>query len=656
MYQHILEAISTTSFIISFLVSLCTAAYFILRQYNFYSFTKKNLDIYRKFFDKSGRYETITESEATEKDLKSINRVTTYDSYEEGEEEIHKETILLKNVANSGAELLSLIQDINEYLMSCKGTATFNIIQNKTERRITKLYDKAVSKASFPTHYGLMGTFIGVFLGLFAFLLVSIVSGEGITDDAIHSLIFGVLVSMSTSFIGLRMSTDANDKIGNTKNKIDDDKNEFYEYIQNKLMPSVDVSLTDALGKLHETVTTFEPSFSHVIEGFKTTFNQCTTAFGEDFRKSVKSMVSAVDVMSRNIGQINENVDRLEDLLNRLSGAEWLRYMRKFADASDHFKTLTESLNDFERARRMMLAAAQEAINIQKSYNESLEIPREVAQSINTILTRVVRFEESINELGKDIAQTQMLGNTEIEEIKNQISAIKAKHRVAEGYIETSNNKLEMFFDSQLIELKRLENNYKEALENLFNEYVAATEKHKDEINLRHEAFKAAIDEKFELSEVRAELSNLKKIPGIEGKVDEVKRGQDKLQRTNEGIRTELNAFNAAKEEKDKSVLDRIIRPTVNSAKDRAKENEKEKEKEKEALERRMREREEADKRIKELVKKQREEEEREKLRKQLKDGGQINPDPSPAPSPDVEAPEGEKKGNIFSRWFGLKK
>ena len=549
------------NFIISLAVAIPVAIIFAIVQWHFYNKTMRNLQLFRDFFNKKSEYETID---------------VGYDGSTKKQ---------LWNVAADGTELHTLIGDINDYLASCKGTATFNIIQNKTERRLTKLYDKAASKASFPTHLGLMGTFLGVFLGLGAFLISSANNPEGITDGAIHSLILGVLVSMLTSFVGLVLSTCANNSISNAKNKSDDDKNEFYEYIQNKLMPSVDISLTEALGNLHQTVSNFEPSFSSVIAGFRQTFKECTDAFGVDFRKSVKGMVGAVETMSNNINKITENVDLLEDLLTRVSGAEWMRYMRKFAEATDHLNTITQSLNDFERARRMMLAAVQEAINLQKTYNESLTIPREVATSINTILQRVVRFEQNINDLGENIAQTHLLGNTEVEAVREQIKAIKAKQHLTEAYIDTSNKKLDSFFESQLKEISRLEHKYEDALKEVFIQYEEMVTKHKDEIGRRHETFKEAIDEKFELSEVRTELGQLKKIPSIENKIDNVKSGQEKLQRTNDGIRKELNAFNAAKEEEKKSALEKIISSGANSAKDREIEQQK---KENEALQKKL--------------------------------------------------------------------
>lgn len=637
MLEYILDL--SWTFWASLVVSVMVATYFIRKQAAFNRSTLMNLDLYKNFFNKEEKYDTEERSENT--NLSDDEEIEESQDENGIEEKTKKKVVKLKNNANPKAELYNLIEDINEYLISCKGTATFEIIQNKTERRITKLYDKATSKASFPTHFGLMGTFVGVFLGLGMFLLGSMMQG-GITDDSIHSLILGVLVSMSTSFIGLRMSTHANDLISNAKTKIDEDKNEFYEFVQNKLMTSVNISLTEALGNLHQTVSDFEPSFSKVIKGFKETFEACTKAFGADFNTSVTTMVSAVGTMSSNVNQITQNVSLLERLLNRLSGAEWTTYMRQFADTNEHFKTLTQSLNDFERARRMMLAATQEAINIQKTYNDSLELPRQVAIEINGILQRVVNFERSINALGEELASRQVIGNAVLDEIREQITAIKKKHKIAEQYIETSDNKLEMFFDSQLIELKRLETKYQEALVRLFEAYENITDDHKTEINQRHQIFKDAIDEKFELAEVRSELANLGKIPALEKKINEVKTEQQQLKDTNEGIRKELNAFNAAKEEENKGIVGRVM-GGGNSAHERE-------------LEQQRKENE----RLQQIIQQARKDREAEMaIRKRLNaEGtelthGALSPDmPSQSTPPNPDSESGKKLG-LWSRIFG---
>ena len=54
------------------------------------------------------------------------------------------------------------------------------------------------------------------------------------------------------------------------------------------------------------------------------------------------------------------------------------------------------SVHSYIVRRRMMLAAAQESINLQNAYADSLKIPREVAIRINQILDRIKDFEDSI--------------------------------------------------------------------------------------------------------------------------------------------------------------------------------------------------------------------------------------------------------------------
>ena len=63
-------------------------------------------------------------------------------------------------------------------------------------------YDQTMAKLSFPTNIGLMGTFLGVFLGILMFV-IGFSGSEELRDASISNLLIGVLISMSTSFIGL---------------------------------------------------------------------------------------------------------------------------------------------------------------------------------------------------------------------------------------------------------------------------------------------------------------------------------------------------------------------------------------------------------------------------------------------------------------------
>ena len=120
-------------FAISFIISLVSSVAFIGWQRKVY---KKNLDaieVFKRFFSKTGDYRSSVVAYVDAETGKTTN------------------SIVIGNVAAAESELKNLILDINSYIKKSKGTVAFSIIQNKAERRISMLYEIATSKMSFPT-------------------------------------------------------------------------------------------------------------------------------------------------------------------------------------------------------------------------------------------------------------------------------------------------------------------------------------------------------------------------------------------------------------------------------------------------------------------------------------------------------------------------
>lgn len=530
------ETIFTPQLIFSLVASIVMAVCFIVWQRNVYKENVRAINRLSRFFSKNENY-------------------SSYESYDnDGRGDSTSKSVKIKDVANDDAELKNLINDINAYISKSKGTVAFSIIQNKTERRITMLYEIATSKLSFPTHIGLMGTFAGVFAGLLMFLIGTWLSG-GITDSNIQSLISGVLVSMLTSCVGIWLLIKSHRRASEATNQIDRDKNDFYEWVQNELMPSVDVSMVEAIGKLHETIDNFEPTFSGVISQFKEAFKDVTGAFGTEFRQSVKVVADAVKSMGQNMDKVNRNIALQGDLLDTIKSNQLVKGMDAFVEASKRFSEITGSLDQFEKARRIMLLAAQETINIQKDFNDSLQIPKQVAAEINIILNRITKFEKNIEGLGVSIAQTQMVGNSLVEQIKENISAIKGKQKVAENYADKANSRLEVYFEEQKKEVSRIAQKYNEALEAYLSDYEAMLKERKEELKLRNDEFVRAIDNKLSLDDIRSDFGSLRKINDIYRKLELISMNSvdgNKLNKVLEGIRTELNAISAIQEDKKK--------------------------------------------------------------------------------------------------------
>ena len=513
---------------LTILVAALTAVVFFSAQLWYFAETWRYRNLFHDFFKKSSPYSTSI----VEADGELFSQI--------GQDGVH------------GTDLRNLITEINHYVVKTKGTTDFSVIQNKVERKLNMRYDQSTAKLSFPTYIGLMGTFVGVFMGIFMF--VNGFNGtEGVTDDSIRNLLIGVLVSMSTSFIGLLLTTINNARAAEARKKIEEDKNEFYDFVQTELMPTLDVSMVTAISKLHDTISQFEPTFTRVLNKFQTTFDNCTTAFGKDFAQSVSAVSSAVDVMGRNMDKINENIRYQDELLTIFRSRNLIEGMEKYIEAANHFVGITQSLNKFEEARRMMLAATQESINIQNMYSESLKIPREVAVRVNSILDRIKNFENSINELGPALAQRQIMGNDVLEHIQEQVNALRKKNKIANKYIESADEKLEEVFKGQLKALENMNRRYQEALTKHIEGFEQMLEEQTAEVRNRHAEFSKSIEESISVEAYKSALSPLKQLGEISEQVSTLSKRQvrsDKLDDALGNIQSEIKKLDKKTEPK----------------------------------------------------------------------------------------------------------
>lgn len=269
---------------------------------------------------------------------------------------------------------------------------------------------------------------------------------------------------------------------------------------------------------MHSTVDKFEPAFENIINKFQITFDRCTSAFGETFEQNVKIVSTAVQVMGQNMDKINRNTQLQDQILNTLKSDQITRGMEKYIEAANHFASITKSLNKFEEARRMMLAATQEAINYQEQYNEMLTVPREVAVRINQILDRIKTFEENVNNLGNQISHADLVSGTEINAIKNIINVLENKKKIADKFIELSDERLNAMFNKQTEVIDKLNKRYEAAIIDHMDGFAKMLEEQTNEVVKRQENFKAALEAKFNIEDIRkdfSQLSNLSQLANL---------------------------------------------------------------------------------------------------------------------------------------------
>ena len=471
-------------------VSIVLFLIFFAIQLYFFLDTKKCRERFASFFDREKDYDSSISSEYNREEYPQIHLV-----------------------GKEGSDLNELIKEINVYLFKTKGTSDYQFIQNKVERKINLRYDQSTVYQSFPTYIGLMGTFLGVFIGILMFLVGY--DGVNFGDESIKNLLTGVLISMSTSVSGLILTTYNNAKAGTARKKVEDDKNDFFDFIQTDVTKTASASLVSAISKLHDTVDTFQPAFTVVIDGFKSAFAEVTRAFGEDFKQNVSAVTSAVNTMGQNMDKINANISLQQQLLDTFKSKELITGMEKYVEAANHFVGITQSLNKFEEARRMMLAAAQEAITIQDQYSESLKIPREIVVRLNQILDRIKNFEDSVNKAGVALQRRDILGNEVIDAIDAQVKGIAKKGKIADRFLEIADTKLEELYKEQTKAIGEMNRRYRVAIEGHAQGFEQMIAEQSDELVKWHNELLAALQAKFNIEDIRSEFSNLKKLNDI---------------------------------------------------------------------------------------------------------------------------------------------
>lgn len=445
-----------------------------------------------------------------------------------------EEHLTLIAVPEESKNAQELVSEINDYITKTNGAVEYAVIKDKTERRIDSLYEFATSKISFPTHLGLMGTFFGVYIGLKCFNAGLGQGNGGITDQMIKELIGGIIVSMVTSLIGLVLMTISNIHASSVQKKVDAQRDEFFEFLQMSVIPTLGTNVSSSLNRLRSTIGNFEPSFRAVIEEFKTAFRDCTDMFKGTFAENAEVLTKSVAEMGSNMTLINENIQKQDQLLATLRQREMVVTLDKFVSAADSFDSVTTSIQKLEEAKERIIASTNTLAEKQESYNQSLEIPTRLLQQVNAILDRVTTFEKSINALGVNIEQTQLLGNTQINAIEEQLNALKTKHNLVYRYQDTEVEELEKIYKEQskaVMDLsdafKRVVAQNKDDIETAMGDFKKAYDEVvrtcKTGVQQKLDEFIEALNKTLDVEDANRKLSNLDRLQALEVSLGDIK-------------------------------------------------------------------------------------------------------------------------------------
>lgn len=273
------------------------------------------------------------------------------------------EVTLIQSV-QSNTVLDKILGSVNTYLLRNKGAVSdFNLIKDVVERNTDAVDEEINALLPIPLYLGLMGTMMGIVIGLFSMPSISDDNFEG----AIDMLIGGVKVAMIASFIGLLFTVILSGyKYKGAKLQAEGFKNEFFTWIQTQLLPVLSQNISSSIYSLQANLLKFNDTFSVNVGSFNGVMNKILHSF--DSQVNLMNELKEVDVAQ--LAALNVNV--LQEL--RVSTKEFSRFTQ-FLDQLNAFVANADKLNytiSNQLERTISIEDIARSMNGQLESNKSL--------------------------------------------------------------------------------------------------------------------------------------------------------------------------------------------------------------------------------------------------------------------------------------------
>ncbi|MET4108494.1 hypothetical protein [Hymenobacter sp. UYP22] len=257
---------------------------------------------------------------------------------------------------NASPEFQEILLDTNDYLRHNKGAAAdFGILKDISERQSEVLDNAVQAEVATPLYLGLLGTFLGVILGLVG------IARNGVSDEnALTPFLTGVLIAMTGSFVGLLLTLLGNGVLRQARHQLDRLQNQYYTFLQARLLPVLHADMASSLTNLKSVLDAFNQQFVGQIELFNPLLEKVT----------------------QNIRVQSNFLERLDTIGYDKMAAANIMVFEKVRESAEMFSAFT---------------------GYQQRLNEMLQNGYHSAEAVNSILDRLRGFEKGINDLGQYI-------------------------------------------------------------------------------------------------------------------------------------------------------------------------------------------------------------------------------------------------------------
>jgi hypothetical protein len=298
-----------------------------------------------------------------------IDEFNNQDSTTSFFEQSYQEKTIAKtevNIIESHAETNEVFDNIlfsvNNYLIRNRGAASdFNLIKDIIERNIDAIEEDINLSLGIPLYLGLMGTMLGIVIGLFNMpdlgAVVDTQAKDLLLNEGIALLIGGVKIAMIASFCGLLFTIINSGWIFKGSRSFSEArKNKLYTFVQIELLPIINHGLASTLESLQRNLLKFNDEFSTNLKGLTGVFDASRSAIREqkellevldkakvsDMTRYNVAVLKQLDVsvqqfekFNGHIGNVNQFVENSQLLVSRTAD---------LLDRTDSLKTVGDNI------------------------------------------------------------------------------------------------------------------------------------------------------------------------------------------------------------------------------------------------------------------------------------------------------------------------
>lgn len=326
---------------------------------------------------------------------------------------------LITAEGESNSLLQQVIDTINNYLKKNKGgAADFHLVKDIVERHTDSVDEEINHKLPVPIYLGLMGTVLGIIVGLFSLNFdfdpeTNSLNGE-LFVNSVSALIDGVKLAMVCSFAGLLLTTVLSSWLYmGAKSALEEQKNAFYDFIQTRLLPQMTKDAASTILALQSNLEKFNTSFEENIEGFGGIMDDIHATF--DSQLKLQQELKRMD-LSR-VANLNASV--LAQLRKSMAEFEkFTQYMNQMNTFVRSTATLTDSINDqLQRTEAVETVVNALQDNIQKNQMVMAKL-REFLERVNENEAVKTAAGEIDSTVGQAINELKRHAQEQIESIR----------------------------------------------------------------------------------------------------------------------------------------------------------------------------------------------------------------------------------------------